>query len=138
MKRLTFFLFTICTILLSSCSTTRAPSINMLEKRADYNGEIDIDTFLEGQPSLLVPSRTKPTEIDIYIHPHETIYGDYFRGGYVRSIVAQSKWELRNKKMPKAYSTRKKKVESKVSKKRINKKRKSLKSQGNFQIRGNH
>ena len=87
-------------VLLSSCSSgiRRAPGINILEQRADYKGDRDVETAVraigEGGSSLFVPQKTKPRVVDIYIHPHETAHGDYFRGGFIRSIVQGSQWEL--------------------------------------------
>lgn len=93
MKKLktTFLLSSI--LLLNACSTNRAPSINFLELRSDYNGKSKLKD-VKDTSALFVPNRTKPQEVDIYIHPHETIHGDYFRGGYVRSIVKGGQWEL--------------------------------------------
>ena len=79
--------------LLTSCSTTRAPSVNFLELRSDYQGDSNL-IDLEKSPHFFTPNLTKPQEVDIYIHPHETIHGDYFRGGYIRSIIQGSQWEM--------------------------------------------
>ena len=61
----TFFisLIFINVILISACSTTRAPSLNMLERRADYNGKVDLDVMMEGSAPFFFPSKTKPQEI---------------------------------------------------------------------------
>ena len=88
-NKLILLLFTTC-----SCSTMRTPSINMLEQRADYNGERDKAAILKEANSLFAPNKTKPQAVDIYVHPHETIHGDYFLGGFVRSIVQGSQWEF--------------------------------------------
>ncbi len=85
---------------ISSCSTTRAPSINMLEKRANYNAQINEEKIFGSKDSLFVPNKTVAKKVDIYIHPHETPQGDYFRGGFLRSIVETSKWEMKKVKNP--------------------------------------
>jgi hypothetical protein len=93
MKKLNTALMLSSVLLFIACSTTRAPSINFLEIRSDYDGASKLKD-VENTSNLFVPNRTKPKKVDIYIHPHETIHGDYFRGGYVRSIVQGSQWEL--------------------------------------------
>jgi len=90
----------------------RAPSINMLERRADYNGEVELKTMLDDGSPLFVPQKTKPQEVDIYIHPHETIHGDYFRGGFIRSVVEGSQWELTKVEAPPVKEEIRKKNES--------------------------
>lgn len=107
-----FTFMTIFTLFLASCSTMRAPSINMLERRADYNGEVELKTMLDDGSPLFVPQKTKPQEVDIYIHPHETIHGDYFRGGFIRSVVEGSQWELTKVEAPPVKEEIRKKIES--------------------------
>lgn len=93
MKKLNTALMLSSVLFLNACSTTRAPSINFLEIRSDYDGKSKLKDVNETS-ALFVPNRTKPQEVDIYVHPHETVHGDYFRGGYVRSIVKGGQWEL--------------------------------------------
>lgn len=93
MKKLNTVLMLSSVLFLNACSTTRAPSINFLEMRSDYDGKSKLKDVNETS-ALFVPNRTKPQEVDIYVHPHETVHGDYFRGGYVRSIVKGGQWEL--------------------------------------------
>lgn len=93
MKKLNTALIFSFVLFLNACSTTRAPSINFLEIRSDYDGASKLKD-VKNTSSLFVPNRTKPQEVDIFIHPHETIHGDYFQGGYVRSVVQGSQWEL--------------------------------------------
>ncbi|MBT4761936.1 MAG: hypothetical protein HOO06_09590 [Bdellovibrionaceae bacterium] len=88
-------------ILLSACSTTRAPSLNMLEKRSDYSGVGQIEDALSSVNSpLLVPQRTKPIVTDIWVHPHEMPTGDYFRGGWIRTVISKARWEVEKKRSP--------------------------------------
>jgi len=81
-------------VCLSACSTMRAPSLNLLAERSDYDGSKQIEDALKevGDP-VAVPKRTGPTLADIWIHPHEMATGDYFRGGWVRTIVSDSRWK---------------------------------------------
>ncbi|PIQ68557.1 MAG: hypothetical protein COV91_03450 [Candidatus Taylorbacteria bacterium CG11_big_fil_rev_8_21_14_0_20_46_11] len=107
-----FITMTILTLFLASCSTMRAPSINMLERRADYDGNMELDSMLEESTPLFVPNKTRPQEVDIYIHPHETVHGDYFRGGFIRSVVKGSQWELTKVEAPPVKEEVRKKVEA--------------------------
>jgi hypothetical protein len=85
--------------LLSACATNRAPSLNMLEKRADYQGLGKLQEALSNVDApLLVPKRTKPTVTDIWIHPHEMPTGDYFRGAWIRTVTSKAQWEVESKK----------------------------------------
>ena len=84
--------------LLSACATNRAPSLNMLEKRADYQELENLQEALSNADSpLLVPKRTKPTVTDIWIHPHEMPTGDYFRGAWIRTVISKAQWEVEQK-----------------------------------------
>lgn len=93
MKKLNTALILTSVLFFNACSTTRVPSINFLQIRSDYDGKSKLKDVNETS-ALFVPNRTKPQEVDIYVHPHETVHGDYFRGGYVRSIVKGGQWEL--------------------------------------------
>jgi len=99
MKKLSLLFPLSFTLIISSCSTTRAPSVNFLEIRSDYNGKSQVKEL--DNNSLFVPNRTQPKQVDIYIHPHETVHSDYFRGGYIRSIVQGGQWELTENQAPK-------------------------------------
>ena len=94
-------LVSLCPLLLNACATTRVPSINLLEKRADYEDVDQVKEALEkiAQP-LLVPVRTKPIIADIWVHPHELPNGDYFRGGWVRTVVTRSHWQVEEAMKP--------------------------------------
>lgn len=118
MKNPTVFLVAALSLFLSACSTTRAPGINMLERRADYDGKVDLEVMMEDGSPLFVPNKTKPQEVDIYIHPHETIHGDYFRGGFIRSVVQASRWELTKVEAPLVKEEVKKEKESAAPRKK--------------------
>lgn len=85
-------------LLISACATNRAPSLNMLEKRSDYNQLHHIEKSLSALDNpLLVPTRTEPIVTDIWVHPHEMPTGDYFRGGWIRTVISRSRWEVKSK-----------------------------------------
>jgi hypothetical protein len=82
-------------MLFSACAMMRAPSLNMLNQESDYDGHGRLkQTVSSLDRPLLVPSRTNPKVTDIWIHPHEMPTGDYFRGGWIRTIVTDSRWEI--------------------------------------------
>ena len=93
MKTIYLFYFS---IFFSSCAVHRTPSLNMLEKRSDYEGSRQIKKELSSlQGPLLVPQRTESKITDIWIHPHEMPTGDYFRGGWIRTIISHSQWSIK-------------------------------------------
>lgn len=82
-------------ILFSGCAMMRAPSLNMLSQESDYDGRGRLKQTLNSlDRPLMVPNRTNPKVTDIWIHPHEMPNGDYFRGGWIRTIVTDSRWEI--------------------------------------------
>ena len=95
MKILYIFL---TSLTLSACAVHRSSSLNMLDKRSDYAQEkrIKEDLSLIQNP-LLTPRRTQPQVTDIFIYPHEMPTGDYFRGGWIRTIISESKWAIEKK-----------------------------------------
>lgn len=92
MKRLNLFLSALC--LLSACATTRAPSERMLDARAGYDthGDQPLDVTFVPSDDKVVPKRSAPVIADIWIHPNEMATGDYFLGGWIRSIVKEPHW----------------------------------------------
>ena len=88
-------LFLTLMALTQSCAMTRAPSLQLLEKRADFDGSHQVEEALTAVDNpLLVPIRTEPLVADIWIHPHELPSGDYFRGAWVRTIVKNPSWRV--------------------------------------------
>ena len=86
---------------LSGCTINRAPSLNLLEKRSDFKGEYEVEEALGAVDNpLLVPVRTEPQIADIWVHPHELPNGDYFRGAWIRTVVARSSWSMEGKNQP--------------------------------------
>ena len=86
-------------LILSAC-TNRAPSLRMLDSRAEYDDprmsqelamkEAGIDGFQNGP----VPVRTRPKVASIWIHPHEMANHDYFWGGWMSIVVESDQWVL--------------------------------------------
>ena len=88
-------------VLVGACSINRAPSLNMLDKRADFNGMNEVEEALQAVDNpLLVPVRTEPLVADIWVHPHELSNGDYFRGAWIRTVVSRSSWRMDDKQQP--------------------------------------
>ncbi|MGK5086907.1 hypothetical protein WDW86_05065 [Bdellovibrionota bacterium FG-2] len=99
----TFALFSI-----SAC-TNRAPSLRMLDSRAEYEGaaEVQIPSMREAGigdfKNSPVPIRTKPKVAAVWVHPHETASRDYFWGGWMSILVEPDQWMLtKPKTMPEA------------------------------------
>jgi hypothetical protein len=61
----------------------RAPSLNMLEKRAQYADDakdaatLTLSVSQDGNP---IPTKTEPRVRKVWIHPFEMETGDYFWG----------------------------------------------------------
>ncbi|MBI2603757.1 MAG: TraV family lipoprotein [Deltaproteobacteria bacterium] len=88
-------------IIAQGCALNRAPSLNLLEKRADFDGINEIETSLQAVDNpLLVPVRTEPVVADIWVHPHELPNGDYFRGAWIRTVVTRSGWRVDDEPKP--------------------------------------
>ena len=88
-------------LFLTSCASTRAPSLNLLEKTSDYQNMHQVKEALDQvDHPLLVPIRTQPVVADIWVHPHELPNGDYFRGGWIRTVVTRSHWEVEEQNKP--------------------------------------
>ena len=101
MKRLKLIVPLLLLFFNACASMDRAPSLNMLEKRADYTHQNEIKEALgEVDNPLLVPVRTNPTVADIWVHPHELPNGDYFRGGWIRTVVTRSHWQVEEEHQP--------------------------------------
>ena len=105
----------IAVLFLNACAMTRAPSLKMLDKRSDYDNIYGVQEALESvdQP-LLVPVRTQPVIADIWVHPHELPNGDYFRGGWIRTVVTRSHWQVEDQKQPLLIKEKPKKRKTKT------------------------
>lgn len=83
---------TLVALFLSACA--HGPDVKMLEKRANYEAEgsegVELGVAVDG--TLHAPKRTESQTADIYIHRHEMATGDYFMGGWVRTVVFEPRW----------------------------------------------
>ena len=88
-------------LLTHACAINRAPSQNLLERRADFKGMHEVEEALGAVDNpLLVPVRTEPQVADIWVHPHELPNGDYFRGAWIRTVVSSSSWSMEGRSKP--------------------------------------
>ncbi|NRA46110.1 MAG: hypothetical protein HRU09_14250 [Oligoflexales bacterium] len=95
-----FFQILLLCSLVGGCAINRAPSLNMLEKTADYQNVHEIERELNSvDHPLLVPVRTSPQIADIWVHPQELPNGDYFRGGWIRTVITRSHWQIQEQKI---------------------------------------
>ncbi len=92
--------FWISALTLTGCMS-RAPSLRMLDERADYQdpraSSQDLrlrEAGVEGFRSGPVPVRTRPKVAAIWIHPHEMANHDYFWGGWMSIVVEADQWPL--------------------------------------------
>ena len=91
-----FMIYLVC--LLSGCAINRVPSLNMLDRRSDYTEKLRAEKELSSlSDGLLIPHRVQPEITDVWIHPHEMPTGDYFLGGWVRIVISDSRWQIKNK-----------------------------------------
>ena len=82
------------TSLLTGCLTTEFD--RMLDQTADYDGKIHTEKSLGAASGpAFGPKRVEAKLTDIYIYPHEMGNGDYFLGGWVRTVVSHAYWDQR-------------------------------------------
>ena len=85
-------------VVLGGGCVNRAPSIRMLDSRADYGGAPDdeeVALYQRGRHAQdTVLRRAAPRVTKVYIFPHELPTRDYFWGGYVSLLIAQDQWVL--------------------------------------------
>lgn len=95
-KSLRFFLLSFLSIsFLCSCASHNKPQISFLEKRADYEDkERQKAQIKDLKASFISLKRTEPHLADIWIHPHELPSGDFFQGGWVKTLLSHSAWEV--------------------------------------------
>ena len=93
--------FLISTSMFAGCMH-RAPSLMMLEERADYK---DMEAEEAGSLQLSaggaispldggVPVRRPPRTANIWICPHETPAKEFFWGGWITIVIEGDRWEL--------------------------------------------
>lgn len=101
------YLLAFCSLFLVSCAS-RAPSLNMLEERADYESsdpqqmrfyQAGSDGFTQSK----VPVRSAAKVSAIYIYPHELPDHSYFWGAWLSVVTEKDHWVLsKPNAMPKA------------------------------------
>ena len=87
---------------ISGCAMNRAASLNMLDRRAEYDSDNAAthsdpelkEAGIDGFGSSPVPVRTRPKVAAIWIHPHEMASHDYFWGGWMSVVVEADQWLL--------------------------------------------
>ena len=81
----------------------RAPSLQMLEDRSEYEADAEDDAnslklssagALSDAEASNVPVRIAPRTANVWIFPHETEAKEYFWGGWITIIVEGDRWEL--------------------------------------------
>ena len=78
--------------LLIGCSTTSFDKL--LDKNADYDGSHRIKAQLDAsRGGVYGPRRIEAKLTDVYMHPHEMSGGDYFLGGWIRTLVSHAYWD---------------------------------------------
>lgn len=80
----------ICGILvfLTACQSSQPPSLNMLEKRSDYDGEYITEKLNEDTRYFLSRSNSSKSKYsDVRVHPRELPSGDLFLGGWIRTSI---------------------------------------------------
>ncbi len=87
--------------------TNRAPSLRMLDDRAQYEGDLPNPALheggIEGFRVSPLPVRTRPKVADFWIHPQKINDGTYFWGGWLSVVMEKGDWVLSTpKKTPKA------------------------------------
>ena len=78
--------------LLVGCSTVSFDKL--LDSNADYDGSHRINAQLDSSRGALYgPRRVEAKLTDVYMHPHEMSGGDYFLGGWIRTLVSHAYWD---------------------------------------------
>lgn len=77
----------------------RAPSLKMLEARADYDESApeNAKIFLGETSVSAVPTRTKPKTAHVWVYEHELPDGSYFWGSWLTVTVEGSRWAFEKK-----------------------------------------
>ncbi|MGE4233050.1 MAG: hypothetical protein AB7F43_06955 [Bacteriovoracia bacterium] len=84
----------ILAMFLSACA--HGPDVKMLEKRANYDaaGSEDVEFGVSPEGDKLIPQRTETQTTDVCIYPHEMANGDYFLGGWIRTVIFEPRWAV--------------------------------------------
>ena len=76
----------------AGCAVTRAPSDRMLDARSDYKSDKPLEVEFIPTEQKVAPKRSAAVTADIWVHPHEMGPGDYFLGGWMRTVVKEPHW----------------------------------------------
>ena len=91
---------------LGACQST--PHKNMLDITADYSGEHHVDrTLNQLSGNILGPKRVEAKITNIFVYPHEMDNGDYFMGGWVKTVVSKPYWDNTRKTFKKKKKRKK-------------------------------
>lgn len=67
---------------------------NLLDETADYDGAIHAQQSLDAvNGAVFAPKRVEAKLTSAYIHPHEMSNGDFFLGGWVKTVVSHPYWD---------------------------------------------
>ena len=67
---------------------------NMLDDTADYDSSRHVERSLSQlSGNILGPKRVEAKIINIFVYPHEMDNGDYFMGGWVKTVVSKPYWD---------------------------------------------
>lgn len=73
-------------VFLTACQSSQPPSLNMLNKRSDYDGDyLSEELNRDTHHFILRSSASKSKFSDIRVHPRELPTGDLFLGGWIRT-----------------------------------------------------
>ena len=101
----------ICLALLTSLIVTGCVSTDfnkMLDRTADYDGKLHAEETLKTSSGpVFGPKRVEAKLTDVYIFPHEMGNGDYFMGGWVRTVVSHAYWKNTKPTFPKEEKSKK-------------------------------
>jgi hypothetical protein len=64
----------------------------MLDARSEYESDKPLDVSFTPSEEKTIPKRSAAVVADIWIHPNEMATGDYFLGGWIRSVIKQPHW----------------------------------------------
>ena len=100
MRIVTLLAFLSSVPLVHGCAHDQAPSLRMLETKADYLAtEPEAQTLALGTAAAdgdggNVPVRLAPKVAHIWLHAHETPEHEYFWGGWLSVVVAGEEWGM--------------------------------------------
>ena len=89
--------------MLVGCATRNKPFTRMLDKTADYDGKYRAEAEIaKSKGAMFGPTHVAPKLTDVYLHSHEMNNGDYFLGGWIRTVVSHAYWNHSRPTFPKS------------------------------------